>query len=446
MNKIIKIGMLSIGALVLGGALSSCEQTDAEHDKGKTPVIKYARSCDIDKSDSLLVSASLGARVCFVGDNMGDVQQVWFNDQKAKLNPNMVTSHTIIVDIPNNLPGEVTNIARFITSKGTTVDYEFNVFVPAPRIDDVSCEYARAGEEMVINGAYFANDPNVPLKVVFPGDIEAKIKSIAQEQLVVEVPEGTHEGPIVISSIYGEGESGFNYMDTNGMLFDFDGQTGLTNHGWHNQPIQNEDGISGNYVQLGDGSTTLAAGGWDDGKFSFEYWAGSWNTPTDYPEREGARLFDVADFSDYKNKVLKFELFVPENGAWQANPMQIIFSGTDKVSMGNAGTDVFGNKVAGANNDYLKQVAGWGRGLWKPWTEATPYTTKGKWVTVVYPLSELTYGADAKAAKSVPSEVSDFANLQIFLWVDTTDGANAVWTGVDCTPILRIDNIRVVKK
>ena len=40
MNKIIKIGMLSIGALVLGGALSSCEQTDAEHDKGKTPVIK----------------------------------------------------------------------------------------------------------------------------------------------------------------------------------------------------------------------------------------------------------------------------------------------------------------------------------------------------------------------------------------------------------------------
>ena len=155
MNKIIKIGMLSIGALVLGGALSSCEQTDAEHDKGKTPVIKYARSCDIDKSDSLLVSASLGARVCFVGDNMGDVQQVWFNDQKAKLNPNMVTSHTIIVDIPNNLPGEVTNIARFITSKGTAVDYEFNVFVPAPRIDDVSCEYARAGEEMVINGAYF---------------------------------------------------------------------------------------------------------------------------------------------------------------------------------------------------------------------------------------------------------------------------------------------------
>ena len=91
-------------------------------------------------------------------------------------------------------------------------------------------------------------------------------------------------------------------------------------------------------------------------------------------------------------------------------------------------------------------MAGWGRGLWKPWTEATPYTTKGKWVTVVYPLSELTYGADAKGAKSVPSEVTDFANLQIFLWVDTTDGANAVWTGVDCTPILRIDNIRVVKK
>ena len=38
------------------------------------------------------------ARLAFVGDNLGDVQQVWFNDQKAKLNPTMVTSHTIIVD------------------------------------------------------------------------------------------------------------------------------------------------------------------------------------------------------------------------------------------------------------------------------------------------------------------------------------------------------------
>ena len=103
----------------------SCSDTDADEDRGKAPVIKYARPCDINVSDSLLVSAPLGARLAFVGDNLGDVQQIWFNDQKAKLNPTMVTSHTIIVDIPNNIPGEVTNKARFITSTGIETEYPF---------------------------------------------------------------------------------------------------------------------------------------------------------------------------------------------------------------------------------------------------------------------------------------------------------------------------------
>ena len=49
---------------------------------------------------------------------------------------------------------------------------------------------------------------------------------------------------------------------------------------------------------------------------------------------------------------LKFELCIPSTAAWQACAMQLIFAGTDKVSMGNAGTDCFGNTVAGCNNSY----------------------------------------------------------------------------------------------
>lgn len=438
MNKIFKYTLLSMGILTMAGALSSCEQTDAERDAGAKPVIKYARSCNIDKSDSLIVSAPLGAHICFVGDKLGDVQQVWFNDQKAKLNPNMVTSHTIIVDVPNVIPGEVTNIAKFITSDGTTTEYEFNVFVPAPRIETMSCEYAKAGEVVTINGAYFADDPNVPLTVMFPGDKQAEIRNLTQSSVEVTVPEGTFEGPIEISSIYGTGKSTFNYLDTNGMLFDFDGLTGLGNHGWHNQPIENDGtGISGNYLRLGDGSTTLAADGWDDGNFSFEYWAGSWNTPTDYPEREGIRLCDLVDFKDFKNMVLKFELYIPSSSPWQANSMQIIFAGTDKVSMGNAGTDVFGNTVAGCNNTYFQST--WGRGLWKPWTDTEAYSTGDQWITVVYPLSDLGYAMDGTSATSQPAGPEDFASLQIFLW-------NGGTPGVDCTPLLKIDNIRAVKK
>ena len=440
MKKTLRYTFMTVALSLFAGSLASCEETDAKKDKGSTPVIKYARSCDASLADSLIVSASLGSRLAFVGDNMGDVQQVWFNDQKAKLNPNMVTSHTIIVDIPNNIPGEVTNIARFITSTGIEVEYPFQVSVPAPRIDNMSCEYAKAGETVTLKGAYFADDPNVPITVVFEGGVPAEIKSIKQEELVVEVPEGAEEGPIKVTSIYGEGASTFHYMDTRGMLFDFDGLTGLANSGWHSRPIEDDgSGISGNYMRLGGGATTLAGkDAWDDNNFSFEYWAGSWNTPTDYPAREGERLFDVADFSDFNNMSLKFELCIPADGAWQACSMQLIFSGTDMVSMGNAGTDIYGNTVAGCNNTYFQVDAGLARGLWTPWTASQAYHTDGKWITVAFPIKDFVYNADGTGATKFLTSPEDFANLQIFLW-------NGGVEGVDCTPLLKIDNIRVVK-
>ena len=123
------------------------------------------------------------------------------------------------------------------------------------------------------------------------------------------------------------------------MLFDFDGMTGLGNHGWHDRTItSDETSITGNFVQLGDGNTTLdAAGGWNDSQFAFEYWPGSWNTPTDYPEGEGIRLYDLADFSDYTNMSIKFEMYIPSSNPWSSGAMQVIFAGTDLVTYGNGG-------------------------------------------------------------------------------------------------------------
>ena len=438
MKAISRYTFPACAALLLAGGFASCSETDAEKDKGATPVIKYARVCDAELADSLIVSAALGSHICFVGDNLGDVQQVWFNDQKAKLNPTMVTSHTIIVDIPNNIPGEVTNIAKFITSSGNTVDYPFNVTVPAPRIDKMTCEYAHAGDIVTISGAYFADDPNVPITVTFPGNIPAEIRSISQDALEIEVPEGSEEGAITVTSIYGVGTSSFHYLDTRGLMFDFDGATGLSNHGWHNAAIEDDGtGISGNYMRLGDGETVLAGSdAWDDNNFSFEYWAGSWNTPTDYPEREGVRLFDIVDFSDFNNMSLKFEICIPAAAEWHSCAMQIIFAGTDKVSMGNAGTDIYGNTVAGCNNEYFQGTSA--RGLWSPWTTQEGYHTDGKWVTVSLPIKDFVYAPDGSGATTFLSSPSDFASLQLFLW-------NGGAAGVDCTPLLKIDNIRAVK-
>ncbi|MDE6287060.1 MAG: hypothetical protein K2L99_08720, partial [Muribaculaceae bacterium] len=111
MKGIIKYTLLLAG-FATGAMMASCsDDTPAQKDKGATPVVKYVRPADAALSDSLITAASLGQKIVFVGDNLGDVQQIWFNDKKSKLNPTMVTSHTIICDIPNSIPGEVTNIA-----------------------------------------------------------------------------------------------------------------------------------------------------------------------------------------------------------------------------------------------------------------------------------------------------------------------------------------------
>ncbi|MDE6452861.1 MAG: IPT/TIG domain-containing protein [Muribaculaceae bacterium] len=441
MKQIFKYTLLAAGCVVAGLATACSEESYAEQDKGATPVVKYVRPCDVNLSDSLLTSASLGQQIAFIGENLGDVQQIWFNDKKALLSPNLVTSHTIVVSVPNSLPGEVTGKARLITSTGIEVDYPFDITVPAPRVQKIDCEYAHAGEVVTIEGAYFADDPNVPLTVTI-GGVDAEVRSIQQDVLEVVVPEGATEGPVVVTTIYGEGESGFHYMDTRGMLFDFerDGLTGLglDAQNWHARPVREDEiSISGNYMIIGNGEKVLnAAADWDDSNYSFEYWSGAWTDPVEYPARVGERLFDVADFTDFNNKSLKFELYIPTSNPWHAGAMQLIFSPTSMVSLGNPGTDVFGNDVAGCNNTYL-QEGGLARYLWTPWTSSTAYDTAGKWITVSFPIKDFVYDKDGTGASRMLSDVTDFANLQIFVW------AGGV-TGEDCTPLFYIDNIRVV--
>lgn len=436
---------LAVGAALLAAsmAVTSCSETDAEKDKDATPVIKYVRSCDPTKSDSMIVAAALGDKLAFVGEGLGAVQQVWFNDQKAKLNPTMVTSNVIIVDVPNVIPGEVTNIAKFITASGSTLEYPFQISVPGPRIDAMDCEYAKPGTTATLSGAYFVDDPNVPMTVTFAGDKNAEIVSYTQESVTFTVPEGAEEGPIMVETIYGSSKTSFNYADTRGMLFDFEdnGITGLGLPGcgqrWHENAYgDDERSISGRYYIFGDGSTVMSAdGGWNDGKFAFEYWPGSWNTPTDYPARLGERLTDIVDFSDYNNMSLKFEMMIPSEYPWGAGAMQIIFGGVDKITLGNAGTDIYGNTVAGSNNDYFQ--GNLCRGLYRPWTESEPFHTTGKWITVSYPLNDCVYNQNGGKG-TTPLTEADFSSLVLFI----TGGGI---TGTECTPLVLIDNIRAVK-
>lgn len=347
-------------------AFTACEdQPDAFENTGGLPEVSYIRLPYTASSDSLIVSGYMGNTICMVGNNLTSIRRLYFNDQEATLNTSYITGNTLLVDIPNTIPGVVSDKIYMVSCNNDTVTYDFHVSVPAPMVRTMSFEYAPVGSVVTINGDYFIDDPNVPLSVKF-GEIPAVIEHFTKTAIDVVVPEGAAESAVTVETVYGATKSVFHYRESRGLMFDFDGITGLGNHGWHNVPIETDaDAPSGNYIMLGDGATLMAAEGpWNDGKFAFEYWPGDWSTPTDYPA-DGIRLFDFVDFNDFKNMAIKFEMCIPAEYAWGAGALQVIFAGTDKVTLGNAGTDIYGNAVPGPNNTYF-QNSELPRALYRP--------------------------------------------------------------------------------
>ena len=425
-------GLIGTAALF---AMSSCDDTpDAYEVAGGTPTVDYIRclSSEIKGNNDdantlytngqLVTSASPQAVLCLVGSNLRSVYEMYFNDKKAILNSSYITDNTLIVSVPSSVPSLVTDKIYMITKNQDTVSYDFSVVIPAPQLSAMSCEYAAVGDEVTFTGNYMVDDPNTPLTVTFRNadgkDIEAHIKSIAEDytSCVAIVPEGAAEGPVSMTSIYGTTASSFRYLDTRGMLFDFDDIV-RSNHGWHAQTITtDETAIKGNFLQFGTGDAALAGSGdtWDDSHFHFEYWAGNWADPETYA-------------------------FIPSDYPWSACAMQIIFSGVDLVSNGNAGaTDIYGNKLGGCNNTYFHDDAiSLPRALYRPWTSTGSFDTGDKWITVSMPIaSQFIYYWDGSAA-SGSLNAESFANLELFV------SAGGV-AGTDCTPIMKIDNIRVV--
>ena len=431
-----------LAAAIAGMALASCEQQPGKYEMSDgVPEVRYVRPVNVDASDSLMTGAYMDNQICIVGENLRSIYELWFNDRKAILNTSFITDNTLIVTVPGELPGKVTNMMYMVTASRDTVKYEFNVLVPAPVLNSMSCEYTPAGESATIYGDYLMDDANQPLEIVFSGDVPVtEITEITKTAVTFVIPEGAEEGSISVTTVNGTSSSAFHYLDSRGFLFDFDeGGTGLSNNGWHNRDIlSDETSLTGNFVQLGDGSTPLPAdGGWVDKYYSFEYWPGVYNEPLTYPEgQNGMKLDDLVDFSDYENMTLKFELFIPSTNPWSAGAMQVIFAGTDKVTNSKEGIkDEDGNTVPGANNQYFQNNV-LPRGIYRPWMETGSFHTDDRWITVSLPISEFVYGKDGAVATGSLTE-TDFSSLVIFV---SGGGIN----GVECTPVFKIDNIRVV--
>lgn len=438
MKKIItKISIFAALALSAAASFTACQdEPDRFQLADGKPTVYYIRPLALASADSLLTSAYMGNSVCLVGDNLRSVYKMFFNDQQAVLNNSYITDHTLLVEVPNEIPGEVSDKIYLITKGADTVKVDFSVLVPGPSIVSMKNEHAPAGSSSVLYGDYFVDDPNVPLKILV-GDVEAEITDFTKGTISFKVPENAKANtPVKVSTIYGESVSVFNWMDSRGMLFNFDNDPHPTNHGWHDQVIEtDETSLDGNFLRLGGVDVTMKEdGAWDDGHFSFEYWPGNWADPETYAG--GERLTDFADFSKWEDMALKFELFVPSANPWMAASMQLIVGGVDKISTGNKGAvDIDGNTLAGCNNNYFNNDD-LPRGLYTPWVTTGSFDTGDEWITVTVPYANFIYGMNGGAASGSLS-ASDFTSLTIFV----TGGGNK---GTECHPVIKIDNIRAV--
>lgn len=427
---------------VMGCLMTACEdQPDKYEIADGVPTLKYVRSPLPEEADSLLVGAYLGNTVCLVGDNLRSIYELYFNDQKATLNTSYMTDHTILVDIPKNIPEEVTNKIYMVTKSGAKVDFDFSVMVPAPVVSSMSCEYAPAGSEAVLYGDYFVDDPNVPLTISMPGDITVEgeqITSITKTAIKFIVPEGAVQGNIRVKSIYGTGQSVFQYKDTRNILFDWDGKYEgalAAGNSWNGdnekkgQILASVPPVDGKYMVMGP--ATLSGGQWQTpGEYLMMYWPDPNATEGCVP------LYNLPQFKkmleDYKIEelALKFEVYVPTSNPWMAEGMQIRFTSLDEVSMSNQTQDYIWN------DDESHEEGKAPRGVWVPWEETGSYDTNNQWVTVTLKMSEFNKLVSGLASDTEFTQ-DRFAGLSIFLRGGGVDGK-------ECEPIICMDNIRVV--
>ena len=409
--------------------LASCEKVDYPDRYRETtgiPEVHYVRYAD---RDVLIDKASMEETICIVGDNLTSVHDIYFNDQAAVLNTSYMTAHAIVVTVPKTLPTVQDDKIHLVTRDSSVVLYDFVVLPPAPKISAMSNEWAAVGDKVTVKGSYLF----APLTVQFPGADPVDVTASDGDSFEVTVPAGAQPGKIKVTTSSGTAQSLFMFHDSRGMLFDFDGMTGLDNHGWNGHSSKDDDGngISGRYFQFGDGTAVLN-GDWEEANFSFVYWPGTWNEPEDYA---GApRLTDVADFSNYSTKALKFEMFVP---TWNNTPMQICFGGVDLITYGAVTKDIYGNDVAGQNNTYMSGNEA-PRVFYQPWEATGSFDTGDKWITVSIPLTEVNKGWNGATATKDITDAS-FSSIWFFIC-----NGGVEYPEASCTPIIRIDNVRVV--
>jgi len=415
MKSIIKISTrvstisLLLVALFTSMLFHACQKD--EKGGGAIPVINYIRITDPLKSDSLVTHAFMGSTIAIMGQNLQDVNEIWFNNQKAFVNFSFVTGSTIIVTIPNVIPSVVTNKLLLINSNKTdTLKYSFGVDVPPPFLSGMLCEYVADGATAVIQGNFFIDDPSSPLKVFFPGNLEGTITDVTINQIKVTVPSGVGVGTIQVKSLYGSTRSTFYFRDDRNIILDYNTRT--TAGSWRGGTIKSDaNSLKGNYMMLkGQLDDNVGSEDFTGGGFVSELWS-------DANGRPQANFFTGSP-ADY---LFKFEANVK---VWTGAYLNICFG-------------PWASSVSPYQNQlYWSDVNA--RGLWKAWegTSTGSFTTDG-WITVTIPMSDIKFNKDFGTMAFDPTKAGSLT-----FWMKGPSATSGAKSDIE----IYFDNVRIVHK
>jgi hypothetical protein len=333
-NKLIALLTLSFLVVCI---FSACDKDNAPN--GGEPRITYVRVTSPESSDSLLVGAAQGKLVAIMGENLGEAVEIWFNDQRANLNPTYITNTTILVNVPSRIPLTVNNKLKMVFRNGKELLYDFEVQISRPVVSSMVSEYVNEGDVATIRGNYFYQ----PLTVTFTGGVVGTLVSVADQIIEVRVPAGAQPGPITVQTNFGVTESDFWFRDNRNIFISSDPYEGWWNASYvvSNPGAGDPPKINGNYIRV---KKFLSAWSWNE-------IAGGPATamPVHSKRVPDQAILNPADYN------LKFEV----------NTMKPYNAGIIRINVGLNSED---------NNAYQ----------WRP-----PYDTRGKWQTVVIPFEDV---------------------------------------------------------
>src|SRR4030095_126757 len=240
-----------------GSVFTACEKDDSSG----TPTIDYVRITRPESSDSLLVGAGQGQLIAIVGRNLEGVIEVWFNDQQALLTPTYITSTSVLVTVPSQIPIDVNNKLKMVFKNGYVLLHNFEVQISKPLINSMISEFVKEGDIATIRGDFFYE----PVTVTFAGGVEGEKVLVDDQEIQVRVPAGAQPGQITIKTNFGETKSNFWFRDNRNLLIHNDPWTG-----WWGQDmvVSGSDplAISGNFARITKNIGAWAWTEWIGGK------------------------------------------------------------------------------------------------------------------------------------------------------------------------------------